>query len=108
VLWTKIELDRKNPEEEENGEGHPRTHQGSSHQEKKSPKTQEDGQENPPFRKERNVKMANINTDGVDDQDGNEGKAKGSAHVRLKGVNLLIIVGPPPTAQSDWPLHKSG
>jgi hypothetical protein len=37
-----IKLDRKNPEEEENGEGDPRTHQGSSHQEKKSPKTQED------------------------------------------------------------------
>jgi hypothetical protein len=84
-----IKLDRKNPEEEENGESDPRTHQGSSHQEKKGPKTQEDEQENPPLRKERNVKMANINSDGVDDQDGNEGKTKGSAHVRLKRISVL-------------------
>jgi hypothetical protein len=103
-----IKLDRKNPEEEENGEGDPRTHQGFSHQEKKNPKTQEDEQENPPLRKERNVKMAYINADGVDDQDGNEGKAKGSAHVRLKRVNLLIIAGPRPNAEPDWLLHKSG
>jgi hypothetical protein len=96
-----IKLDRKNPEEEENGEGDPRTHQGSSQQEKKGPKTQEDQQENPPLRKERNVKIPNINTGGVDDQDGNERKAKGSAHGRLKRVILSIIAGPRPTAEPD-------
>jgi len=33
--------------------------------------------------------MAKINTQGIDDEDRNERKAKGSAHVRLKGINLL-------------------
>jgi hypothetical protein len=52
--------------------------------------------------------MTDINTKGIENKDGNEGKAKGSAHVRLKRVSLLIIVAPPATAEPDWLLHKSG
>jgi hypothetical protein len=37
VLWMEIKLDRKNSEKEINGEGYPRTHQGSFYYEKKGP-----------------------------------------------------------------------
>ena len=51
--------------------------------------------------------MADIDPKGVDDEDGNERKTKGAAHVGLKGVSLLVILGLPPSAESDWLLHKS-
>ena len=65
-------------------------------------------EENPSLRRKGKIKMAKINPEGIDDEDGNERKAKGSAHLRLKGFSLLIIVGPPATVESDWLLHKSG
>ena len=84
-----IKLDRKNSEKEENGEGNPRTHLGSFYYEEKSPKAQKYQEENPSLGNERKVEVAKIDTDGVDDQDRNKRKAKGSTHLRLKQINLL-------------------
>jgi hypothetical protein len=103
-----IKLDGKNSEKEENGEGRPRTHSGPFGYEKKNPKSEEDDEENPSLRKKRKVKMAKIDSKSIDDEDRNERKAKGSGHVRLRRINLLVILGRPPTAESDRPLHKPG
>jgi hypothetical protein len=67
VLWMEIKLDRKNSKKEKNGEDHPRTHSGSFYYEEKSPKTQKrQEKENPSLSREGKVKMAKINTNGVD------------------------------------------
>ena len=85
----KIKLDRKDSENEENGEGRPRTHPGPFYDEQEGPKTQEYEKENPSLRKERKIKMAGVDPKSVDDEDGNERKTKGSAHLRLKRISVL-------------------
>ena len=56
--------------------------------------------------------MAKIDTKGIDDEDRNERKAKGATHFRLRRIDFfsdpLTILGPPPTAESDRPLHIPG
>jgi len=50
------------------------------------------------LRKERKLKMAGVDPKGVDDEDGKERKTKGSAHLRLKRISVLIIVEKRPSA----------
>ncbi len=68
--------------------------------------------------------MAGIDPKSVNDEDGNKRKTKGAAHLGLKRLslltgldqpasagifrNLLVFLEPPPTAESDWLLHRSG
>jgi hypothetical protein len=89
VLGMEINLDRKNSEKEKNGERDPGTQSVFFYYEKKSPGTQKHEEKNPSLRKKREVEMAKINTKGVDDEDRYERKVEGSAHVRLKRMNLL-------------------
>jgi hypothetical protein len=103
-----IKLNRKNSEKEKNGESHPGTHPGPFGYEKKSPKPQKDEEKNPSPGKKGKVKMAKVDSKGIDDENRNERKVKDSAHLRLKRISLLIILGPPPTAESDRTLHKPG
>ena len=85
-----IKLDRKNSGKEKDGEGHPRTHSWSFWQEEKSPKTQKNKGENPCLGKKRKVQMAKISAKGIDHEDRNERKVKGSAHLRLKRTNRVL------------------
>jgi hypothetical protein len=112
VLGMEIKLDGKYSEKEEKGEGDPGAHSGPFGYEKNSPRSQEDGEENPSLRKKRKVKMARIDTDGISNEDRNERKAKNSIHLRLKEINffsgLLVILEPPSTAESVRPLRRPG
>jgi hypothetical protein len=102
VLWMEIKLDGKNPKKEKNKEGHPRAHSGFFYCEEKNPNPQKDQEKkNPSSNRKREIKMAGRNTKGVDDEDGNERKAKGSTHVSLKRIIFLAIVGPRSTAEPD-------
>jgi hypothetical protein len=42
------------------------------------------------LRKGRKIKLAGIDPENVDDEDGNERKTKGSAHLRLKRISVLM------------------
>src|SRR5512136_2774346 len=88
MLEKEIELNGINSEKKENSEGRPRTQSGPSRDEKENPKSKEDEEENPSLRKRGKVKMAKIDTKSIDDEDRNERKPKGSAHVRLRRINL--------------------
>jgi hypothetical protein len=85
-----IKLDGKDPKKEENGEDHPGTHSGSFHGEQEGPQTEQYEKENPSLRKERKVKMAGIDSKGVNDEDGNQRKTKGAAHVGLSARGLVF------------------
>ncbi len=85
-----IKLDRKDPEKEEDEEGHPGTDSGSFYGEQEGPQTEQYEKENPSLGKERKVKMAGIDSKGVNDEDRNKRKTKGAAHVGL-GVSGLIF-----------------
>lgn len=110
-------MDGKDPEKEENRESRPGPHSWSFQKEQKDPKTKQDEKENPSLRKEGKIYMAGIDPKSVNDEDGNERKAKGAAHLGLNRVSLLtgfgqparadilssllVFLEPPPTAESD-------
>ena len=85
-----IKLDGKNPKKEKNKEGHPRAHSDFFYDEQENPKSQKNQEKkNPTTKRKGEIKVARRNTKGVGDEDGNERKAKGSTHGRLKRINLL-------------------
>jgi hypothetical protein len=90
VLGMEVKLDRKNSENEEEGKGHPRSHSRPFGKEKNRPETRKSEEENPPLRKKRKVQMAQVNTKGVEDEDRNERKGKGSAHLGPKRTNRVL------------------
>jgi hypothetical protein len=90
VLGMEVKLDRKNSENEEDGEGHPRSHSWFISEEENRPKTRKSEEENPPFREKRKVQMAQVNTKGVEDEDRNERKGEGSAHLGPKRTNRVL------------------
>ena len=85
-----VKLDEKNSENEEDGEGHPRSHLWSFGEEENRPKTRKSEEEIPPFREKRKVQMAEVNTKGVKDEDRNERKGEGSAHLGSKWTNRVL------------------
>ena len=83
-----IKLDGEYSEKEEKREGRPGTYPDSVGYEKKSPKPQQDNEENPSLRDEREIKMAEIDASGIGDEDRNERKAKNSTHLGIKETTL--------------------
>ncbi len=83
-----IPLDGNDSEKEENGEGRPGTDSDPVGCEKKDPKSNKDQEENPALRQKKKVEMTEIDTGGEDDEDGNERKAKGAAHLCIDGLLL--------------------
>jgi hypothetical protein len=76
-----VRLNGKNSQKKKEEERRPRRHSGSFDEEKKHPKNEKDGEENPSLRKERQLKLAQINAAGVENEDRNERKGEGSAHL---------------------------
>ncbi len=101
----KVKLDRKDPEKEKDEEGHPRTRPRSFYEQEKSPDTRENKEENPSLGKEGNVRLAKEDAEGVGDKDRNEGKVKGSTHLRPGRANRLK--GSSFSDCSKWPSFGS-